>query len=151
MGQLKKHIKLGWFGPRHLLDMVYHFLFLVHFLPKKWETPSIWQWLIHLPRNMDVGEHFKLYQVCIIRKLLRDMILPCILKAKTLFSTLEFFFMSETSDENTMGQKIKQSLGQKNSWNQIQNQFDEKNFLDQNPFFVISKMAKNLFLNWQKV
>ena len=26
-----------------------------------------------------------------------------------------------------------------------------KNFFDQNPFFAISKMAKNQFLNWEKV
>ena len=38
---------------------------------------------------------------------------------------------------------------EKNSWNQI-NQFHKK-FLDKNPFFAISKMAKNQFLNWEKV
>ena len=48
-----------------------------------------------------------------------------------------------------VGQKIKQSPGQKNSWNPI-NQFHEKNF-DQHPFFAISKMAKNQFLNLEKV
>ena len=26
-----------------------------------------------------------------------------------------------------------------------------KNFIDQIPFFAISKMAKNQFLNWEKV
>ena len=46
----------------------------------------------------------------------------------------------------TMGQKIEKSPGQKNSSNQI-NQFHEKIFLDQIPFFAISKMAKNQFLN----
>ena len=57
--------------------------------------------------------------------------------------------MSETSDENTMGQEIKQSLGPKNSWNQI-NQFHEI-FIDQNPFFAIQKLTKNQILNWEKV
>ena len=50
----------------------------------------------------------------------------------------------------TAGQKIKKNPGQKNSWNQI-NQFHEKNFFDQIPFFAISKMAKNQFLNWEEV
>ena len=27
----------------------------------------------------------------------------------------------------------------------------QKNFVDQIPFFAISKMAKNQFLNWEKV
>ena len=45
-------------------------------------------------------------------------------------------------------QKVQLSLKQK-SWKQI-NQFHE-NFVDQNPFFAISKMAKNQFLNWEKV
>ena len=31
------------------------------------------------------------------------------------------------------------------------NQFHEKNFFDQIPFFAISKMAKNQFLDWEKV
>ena len=48
------------------------------------------------------------------------------------------------------GQKIEKSPDQKNSWNQI-NQFHEKNFFDQNPFFAILKMAKNQFLNCEKV
>ena len=42
-----------------------------------------------------------------------------------------------------------ESPAQKNSWNQI-NQFHEIIF-DQIPFFAISKMAKNQFLNWEKV
>ena len=29
------------------------------------------------------------------------------------------------------------------------NQFHEKNVFDQNPFFAISKMVKNQFLNWE--
>ena len=49
----------------------------------------------------------------------------------------------------TVGQNIQKSPGQKNSWNQI-NQFHEF-FFDQIPFFAISKMAKNQFLNWEKV
>ena len=44
--------------------------------------------------------------------------------------------------------KLKKS-GQKNSWNQI-NQFDE-NFFDQIPFFAISKLVKNQFLNCENV
>ena len=40
---------------------------------------------------------------------------------------------------------------QKNSWNQInQFQFSRKKISDQIPFFAISKMAKNQFLNWGK-
>ena len=41
------------------------------------------------------------------------------------------------------------SPGQKILSNKI-NQFHEK-FFDQIPFFAISKMAKNQFLNWEKV
>ena len=48
-----------------------------------------------------------------------------------------------------VGQKIKKSPGQKNSWNHI-NQFHEE-FFGQISFFAISKMAKNQFLNWEKV
>ena len=40
------------------------------------------------------------------------------------------------------------SPGQKDLRNQI-NQFH--NFFDQIPFFAISKMAKNQFLNWEEV
>ena len=50
---------------------------------------------------------------------------------------------------NQSGSENLKSPGQKNSWNQI-NQFHEK-FFDLNPFFAISKMAKNLFLNPEKV
>ena len=57
---------------------------------------------------------------------------------------------SKKYESNTVGQKIKKSSGQKNSWNQI-NQIHEKIFFDQIPFFAISKMAKNQFLNWEKV
>ena len=49
--------------------------------------------------------------------------------------------------QGTVGQKILKSPGQKN---QI-NQFYEKKFFDQNPFFAISKMPKNQFFNWEKV
>ena len=46
--------------------------------------------------------------------------------------------------------KFKKSPGLKNSWNQI-NQFHEF-FTGQIPFFfAISKLAKNQFLNWEKV
>ena len=45
-----------------------------------------------------------------------------------------------------MGQKIKKSSG-KNSWNQI-NQFLTKKNSGEIPFFPISKMAQNQFLNW---
>ena len=47
-------------------------------------------------------------------------------------------------------ENLKKSRQKKNSWNQI-NQFHKKKFLDQIPFFAISKMAKNQFLNWEKV
>ena len=52
----------------------------------------------------------------------------------------------------TVGQKIEKSPGQKkkNSWNQI-NKFCDFFFFDQIPFFATSKMAKNQFLNWEKV
>ena len=43
-----------------------------------------------------------------------------------------------------VGQKILKTPGQK------KNQF-HKEFFDQIPFFAISKMAKNQFLNWEKV
>ena len=57
-----------------------------------------------------------------------------------------FTFMSSYF---TASQKIKKSPGKKNLLNQI-NQFHEI-FIDQNPFLAISKMAKNQFLNWEKV
>ena len=50
----------------------------------------------------------------------------------------------------TVGQKIKKKSRPKNSWNQI-NQFLKLVFFDQIPFFAISKMTKNQFLNWEKV
>ena len=53
----------------------------------------------------------------------------------------------EKKSQFTVGQKILKSSSQKNSWNQI-NQFHKKIF-DQIPFFAISKMAKNQFLNWE--
>ena len=49
----------------------------------------------------------------------------------------------------TDGQKIKKNPGQKNSWNKI-NQFHEKK-IAQITVFAISNMAKNQFLNWEKV
>ena len=49
----------------------------------------------------------------------------------------------------TVGKKILKSPGLKNETNQM-NQVHEK-FFDQNPFFAISKMAKNQFLNSEKV
>ena len=65
------------------------------------------------------------------------------------------FWIARSSDVSkgsncfTMGQKILKSPGQKKSLNQI-NQFHELFFFHQIPFFAISKMAKNQFLNWEK-
>ena len=59
------------------------------------------------------------------------------------------FWIYICTNINTVGQKIKKKSCQKNSRNQI-NQFHEF-FLDQIPFFAIPKMAKNQFLNWEKV
>ena len=53
------------------------------------------------------------------------------------------------SDELIGNYKCLYNIIQKNSWNQI-NQFHEICF-DQIPFFAISNMAKNQFLNWEKV
>ena len=47
-----------------------------------------------------------------------------------------------------MGQKIKKKpKAKKNSWNQIDQFHEKKIFFDQIPFFAISKMAENQFLN----
>ena len=43
-------------------------------------------------------------------------------------------------------ENVKKPRPKKNTWNQI-NQFHDF-FFDQIPFFEISKMAKNQFLNW---
>ena len=58
-----------------------------------------------------------------------------------------YFEIISMNMKYTVGQKIKKSPAQKNTWNQI-NQFHEFFFV-QIPFFAISKMAKNQFLNWQ--
>ena len=55
---------------------------------------------------------------------------------------------SKDFHRSTVGQKIEKSPGQK-MCNQI-NQFHEK-FFGQIPFFSISKLSKNQFLNWEKV
>ena len=49
----------------------------------------------------------------------------------------------------TMGQEIYKSPGQKIV--KSNKPISQKIFFDQIPFFDISKMAKNQFLNWEKV
>ena len=61
-----------------------------------------------------------------------------------------FLYFKYHNTGTQWARKFKKVQAKKNSWNQI-NQFHEKTFFDQIPFFAISKMAKNQFLNWEKV
>ena len=79
----------------------------------------------------------KIHEIKSARMLILCRILPNLASVKSVYNGI-------------VGLKILKSPGQKKLVKPNKS-ISRKNFFDQIPFFVISKMAKNQFLNWEKV
>ena len=125
-----------------LMKNQYFQFFLRHWFLNLWRLINIWIWYLELAFIPLWLIRKKESDQIKIRKIILKLWVFELIWGKTFCSSFNW-----TSCLTVLGQKIKKSPGQKNSWNQI-NQFHEF-FFHQIPFFAISKMVKNQFLNWE--